>query len=481
MNKKFIIFYFITLFMLFHNEIYSNNFSRDIIGYSLNNRDIEVYKFGQGNELLVIVAGIHGNESNTTKTAYSLIELLTDKKIKIPSNKSVWIIPEANPDGLARDRRLNDNDVDLNRNFDTANWKPYFYFFNNILSAGNKPFSEPESRTLKYLFEGLKESYIPIALSLHSRGGIIIPGNNLKQNLKLCKYIEKNSNFFINDIGYSAAGDLTAWLSNELGIPSATIEFKSKTDNEVNEIKKIVTAILKLDYVEEFYVESADLIDVNGMTKEKLTFALSGLPQDIIDGIILSDQSSQEFIDYYNAINDDELLLLVDKENRIPKDYIPMDLVLIDKEFPATKNSLLLRNILISDLRNMFSDARKENINLVIISAYRSFETQEKTFANWKKTLGYEEASRVSALPGTSQHQLGTTIDFNSLESKFGKTREGIWLARNAYKYGFIMSYPEGKEELTGYAYEPWHFRYIGKPAAFLTYKYFNNILDIFL
>ena len=140
MNKKFIIFYFIIIFIILYNEIYADNFSKDIIGYSLNNRDIEIYKFGQGNELLIIFAGIHGDESNTTKTAYSLIELLTEKKIKIPSNKAVWIIPKVNPDGFVKDRRLNDNDVDLNRNFVKNNYSifhsqyPYYLYRDNDYS-----------------------------------------------------------------------------------------------------------------------------------------------------------------------------------------------------------------------------------------------------------------------------------------------------------------------------------------------------------
>ena len=88
---------------------------------------------------------------------------------------------------------------------------------------------------------------------------------------------------------------------------------------------------------------------------------------------------------------------------------------------------------------------------------------------------------RESPVPGASQHQIGTTIDINSLDISFAKTKEGKWLNDNAYKYGFIMSYPEGQEDLTGYRFEPWHYRYIGKDASVLVYKYFDNLLELFL
>jgi len=153
----------------------------------------------------------------------------------------------------------------------------------------------------------------------------------------------------------------------------------------------------------------------------------------------------------------------------------------LTKEFPSNKESFQLRKILLDDLYDMFFDAEAENIKLSIISAYRSYYTQKSVYNNWKRILGVKQADRVSAKPGASQHQLGTVIDFNQLDESFGKTKEGIWLYNNAYKYGFILSYPEGMEAKTGYAYEPWHYRYIGKEAAFVVYNFFENSLDDFL
>nr|MBP7553143.1 DUF2817 domain-containing protein [Spirochaetota bacterium] len=182
----------------------------ETIGYSLKKRPIKVYKFGKGEELICVVAGIHGNESNTTKTAYEIIELIKNGDIDV-SDKSIWIIPEANPDVLARDRRLNDNDVDLNRNFETDKWKSTYIFFNNVLSAGSAPFSEPESLCLKAFFESIKEKYKIATLSLHSRGDAIIPGGKSKFSVELYEILRKNSPYQNNTLNYDSFGELTTW------------------------------------------------------------------------------------------------------------------------------------------------------------------------------------------------------------------------------------------------------------------------------
>jgi D-alanyl-D-alanine carboxypeptidase len=169
----------------------------------------------------------------------------------------------------------------------------------------------------------------------------------------------------------------------------------------------------------------------------------------------------------------DDLLAIVDKEYGLKADYVPADLVHIDKycnETPAGKYQL--RSIIINDLQAMFQEARKLDHVLIIFSAYRSYQTQNLTYNYWVDKLGQQEADRVSARPGHSEHQLGTVIDVTveglkgNVYSVFGQSEAGKWLAANAYKYGFVMSYAPGSEELTGYQAEPWHFRYIGVETA---------------
>jgi len=100
---------------------------------------------------------------------------------------------------------------------------------------------------------------------------------------------------------------------------------------------------------------------------------------------------------------------------------------------------------------------------------------------SWVRQLGEREAKRLSAVPGASQHQLGTAIDFNSLDPAFEHTPEGQWLKDHADRYGFVIAYPEGMEQVTGYQYEPWHVRFIGKDAAYLVRNYFGGDLERFL
>lgn len=121
----------------------------------------------------------------------------------------------------------------------------------------------------------------------------------------------------------------------------------------------------------------------------------------------------------------------------------------------------------------MLADAKKQGIDLQAISTYRSYSYQAQLYANYIEKYGQNEADRFAAKPGFSEHQTGLAFDFggknnnaNWLEGTFGNTKEGEWLAANAHKYGFILRYPKGKESITGYMYEPWHFRYIGGNIA---------------
>ena len=122
-------------------------------------------------------------------------------------------------------------------------------------------------------------------------------------------------------------------------------------------------------------------------------------------------------------------------------------------------------------LNEMVNAAAEEGIKLYAVSSYRSYSTQATLYNNYVARDGVAAADRYSARAGHSEHQTGLAFDLNSLEQSWGETVEGKWLAANCYKYGFIIRYPKDKEGVTGYMYEPWHVRYLGKDIASDVYK----------
>lgn len=116
----------------------------------------------------------------------------------------------------------------------------------------------------------------------------------------------------------------------------------------------------------------------------------------------------------------------------------------------------------------MVDAAKAEGISLRSVSPYRSYSTQQSTYNGWVAKSGKAKADTYSARPGYSEHQTGLAVDINcaSQKANFQNTKEYAWLIKNCYKYGFILRYPKGKEYITGYVYEPWHYRYIGVEHA---------------
>jgi len=119
-------------------------------------------------------------------------------------------------------------------------------------------------------------------------------------------------------------------------------------------------------------------------------------------------------------------------------------------------------------LTQMFADYQAASgAQLKVVSAYRSYNVQVSTYNGWVSRLGQAQADRQSARPGYSEHQTGLAVDINTgADQGFGATPAGMWLAANSYKYGFIVRYPDGLEPITGYEYEPWHFRFVGVELA---------------
>lgn len=170
-------------------------------------------------------------------------------------------------------------------------------------------------------------------------------------------------------------------------------------------------------------------------------------------------------------------LMLVDKKNPLPEAYEPPDLVPL-KDYPlsVSRNDLLLRKAIIEAVLELDAAAKADGVNLVFSSAYRSYAYQETLFARYSAEMGEIEAARVSARAGTSQHQLGTVADFGSIDDSFASTKAGVWMAANAGRFGFSLSFPQGMEEVTGYVWESWHYRYITKQGTALEREFFGGV-----
>ncbi|MFD0960645.1 M15 family metallopeptidase [Paenibacillus chungangensis] len=170
----------------------------------------------------------------------------------------------------------------------------------------------------------------------------------------------------------------------------------------------------------------------------------------------------------------DSVIALVNPHNKLPEDYNPDDLVYPEVKFIFSEKleKRKLRKEAAKALEEMFEAAEKDGIYLAGVSGYRSHATQKALFDRYVKRDGYEKARTYSALPGTSEHETGLAIDVSGSDGKcaaadcFGETEESDWLQEHCAEYGFIVRYPEGKDDITGYQYEPWHLRYVGKELA---------------
>ncbi len=164
---------------------------------------------------------------------------------------------------------------------------------------------------------------------------------------------------------------------------------------------------------------------------------------------------------------DDWRLILVNNDHPIPKDY--------QVELTQLSNGIYVDSRIYSDLQQMFDDARNEGIYPIVSEGYRTHEEQKNMMQSRVDSYiaeGYSQSEAESlakewvAKPGNSEHELGLALDINADPSYSSDYNVYNWLAENAYKYGFILRYPQGKEYITGIDYEPWHYRYVGKEAA---------------
>lgn len=177
-----------------------------------------------------------------------------------------------------------------------------------------------------------------------------------------------------------------------------------------------------------------------------------------------------------------DVTVLVNKEHILDKDYVPLEMYIVDEnennfhQFKDASLKPMLRSDIKEFVDKLINDAQGLGLPIIVDSGYRSFKYQQVVLDALIKEKG-DEAYKLVALPGASEHQTGLAIDFAYYENGIynddvkENDKEAIWLKNNAWKYGFILRYPKGKEDVTGYNFEPWHFRFVGLKLAKYLFK----------
>ncbi|MCI8446453.1 MAG: M15 family metallopeptidase [Bacilli bacterium] len=198
------------------------------------------------------------------------------------------------------------------------------------------------------------------------------------------------------------------------------------------------------------------------------------------------DLFGQNFYENIKQIdNPDAIMVLVNKNYQLNNNYVPNDLEIISTSYAYENKSL--RKEAKEAFEQLSEDAKNLGYKIVATSAYRDYDYQKKLFEEYTNEKGEAYALECSAKPGHSEHQTGLAVDVagsNDDYDEFESSIEFPWLKENAHLYGFILRYPKGKEHITGFKYEPWHYRYVGMEVATIIYnenltleEYYNKYL----
>ena len=275
--------------------------------------------------------------------------------------------------------------------------------------------------------------------------GIIICTITISNVIKTAKY-HKTDEYKLKKIGYNEQEIQVILTLNE--------ENKNYVlNNEYNEYID--------DFKEQKYFLEKNLTQYleykknnNKEIKEIITIINTGRNNDYYTNTKETDTSKNE-------------LMLVNKYHNLKQDYKPNDVITISSRYAYSGNET--SEAILENYKKMFQEAESNGIKLIISSGYRSYEEQEETYNYYKKTKGTEYAEKYASHAGFSEHQTGYAFDIltpGANIDNFEQTEAFTWLQENAYKFGFIMRYPKDKENITGYEYEPWHYRYVGTEAA---------------
>ncbi len=291
---------------------------------------------------------------------------------------------------------------------------------------------------------------------------------------------------------------IAIYMASLLGGVLACMTYDTKAADENKKVVNIryVASTSGADYMtaDDFLLDNEKAADKEGITEYLENLKKNGLSntgdtaEDTAEGQdaaeageyddvpdVTEDEPEEETADEEDVPDidpDDWRLRLVNKQNPVPEDFCA--------KLSGINNSMSADARIIGDIYEMMDAASADGVDLMICSAYRSYDRQKVLFNNkinklMREGMTYLEAYKVGSMnvtvPGTSEHQIGLALDiltagYTTMDDGFGETKAGKWLAANASDYGFILRYPKGKEEITGIVYEPWHFRYVGRKHA---------------
>ena len=266
---------------------------------------------------------------------------------------------------------------------------------------------------------------------------------------------------FIVLIGFSFT-KLTTLILNTFDSPKKEIENKTLTKKE-KKLQKLNNINKKISY---FKMENLDrYISYKNKNKD--------LSDEQIIKDVNMDLDKKQYEDMHETINLNKINILVNKHNYLKEDYVPENLKNLSSTY-ALSNMKMVEEAA-NAFESLSKDASKENYKVIAMSTYRSYEYQVDLYNKYVKSDGKEAADTYSGRPGNSEHQTGLAVDvYNQTETytNFEKTKEYNWMQENAYKYGFILRFPKDKENETGYEFESWHYRYVGKDIAKYIHKH---------
>ena len=271
----------------------------------------------------------------------------------------------------------------------------------------------------------------------------IIENKNFKEmNLKkYIQYMEENQNATIDEI-ITNGNTTDTKQPEEPNIPTPPVD---TTETKLTKEKYYIES--NLDRYLEYLNTNPDY-DLATV----VAYVNTGLDSEYYTNVVSTDMSKDS-------------LILVNKYNKLAENYEPSDLVKITDRYNQG-NHTYLRKVAYDAFIQLSDAAKEDGYNIFNLSAYRSYNTQNTLYNNYVASDGKVNADTYSARPGYSEHQTGLALDVNRIDESFENTKEFAWLQKNAHKYGFIMRYPKGKEKITGYVYEPWHYRYVGVEIA---------------